>query len=350
MASLPKILLATFGSVFSYWFAETVLGHQGPLFAATSTLISLNFASTSHVRRTLEVAIGCTLGIAVGDLLLAVVGPGLWQAALVVFVSLVISRFLDSGVVFSMQFGLQSLLVMLLPAPLGGPFTRSLDAIVGGTVALLLVMLWPKDPRKEPAVMLGTLLRELSSVMRELGDALAADDSPRAWHALARARKTQPLVEKAASELTAAEEMARLSPTGRRHRGDVDRMRLVQSEADLAVRNVRVLCRRCASLLSTHSFEPRARETLAEILSDLGDAVSDLAGSVRETSSTARDTLRRRCRTRLIDVGTTLDPASIAADDAQVIGLIMTIRPLVVDLLEATGVRHADAVTYLPRL
>lgn len=348
--SLPKIVLATVGSVFSYWFAEHVLGHPGPLFAATSALISLNFASTSHVRRTVEVALGCTLGIVVGDLLLNVFGHGLWQAAAVVFISLALSRFLDSGVVFSMQFGLQSLLVVLLPAPPGGPFTRSIDAVVGGVVALILILAWPRDPRRVPATDLAKLLRALSSAMRDLAGALVRDDAPAAWHALVLLRGTQPLVEKAARELTSAEEMIRLSPAGRRHRGEIQRFRRVQRQADLAVRNVRALCRRTASLMSHHVLEAGAREDVAQALEELADAVGLLAGSVGETSAGARDSLRAAARDRLIAVAATLDPVRLGGGDPQAMGLVMTLRPLSVDLLEAVGVPHESAVAYLPRL
>lgn len=349
-ASLSKIVLATVGSVFSYWFAEVVLHHSGPLFAATSALISLNFASTSHVRRTMEVALGCTLGIAVGDLLLSLFGQGLWQAALVVFVSLVLSRFLDSGVVFSMQFGLQSLLVVLLPAPPGGPFTRSLDAIVGGLVALLLVALWPKDPRTQPSKQLGTLLRTTGTIMRDLAAALVADDSSAAWHCLVRARGTQPLVDAAARELSASTELARLSPSARRHRSELEQLSTMEQQGDLAVRNVRMLCRRVASLMSHHVLSVAAREDLAEALDGLADGVVTLAASVSTASAGAHSHLVAQARDRLTDVAGSLDPAKLGEGDPQVIGLVMMLRPLNVDLLEAAGVRHEDAVAFLPKL
>ena len=160
--SMTRIIFATVGSVFSFWFAEKVLGHQQPIFAATSALIVLGFATSSHLRRTLEVALGCTLGIVLGDVLMTLLGRGVWQAAIVVFLSLVLARFLDPGVIFATQLGVQSLLVVLLPIPYGGPFTRSIDAIIGGTVGLLLMLMWPRDPRRAPAAKLSGLLREVS--------------------------------------------------------------------------------------------------------------------------------------------------------------------------------------------
>ena len=119
-SSLLKIVQITVCAVSAYWFAEQVLGHVEPLFAATSAMVASGFGRDTTLRRTLEVALGCTLGIAVGDLLLSLLGTGLWQAAVVVALSLALARFLDSGTIFSTQLGLQSLLVVLLPVAGGG--------------------------------------------------------------------------------------------------------------------------------------------------------------------------------------------------------------------------------------
>ena len=108
-------------AVGAYAFAEYVLGHTGPLFAATSSLIALGFSRDPRLRRVMEVGLGCTLGIVVGDLLLHWLGSGIWQAAVVLLFSILLARFLDSGTIFTTQLGLQSLLVVLLPAPAGGP-------------------------------------------------------------------------------------------------------------------------------------------------------------------------------------------------------------------------------------
>lgn len=109
----------TFCAISAYAFAEYVQGHTGPLFAAPSSLIALGFSREARLRRVLEVGIGCTLGIVVGDLLLSWLGSGIWQAALVLFISIMLARFLDGGVILTTQLALQSVLVMLLPAPVG---------------------------------------------------------------------------------------------------------------------------------------------------------------------------------------------------------------------------------------
>src|SRR3954468_8728314 len=135
--SIFPALRIVFCAVAAYTVAEHLLGHQGPIFAATSALVALGFSKGPRVRKVLEVAVGCALGITVGDLLTHLLGAGIWQAAIVMLLSVLLARFLDSGAIFTTQLALQSVFVVLLPAPAGGPFTRSLDAVVGGSFALL---------------------------------------------------------------------------------------------------------------------------------------------------------------------------------------------------------------------
>lgn len=348
--SLLRIVQITVCAVGSYWVAENVLGHEGPLFAATSAMISLGFGGSTRMRRTLEVAFGCTLGIALGDLLLSVLGTGIWQAALVVFISLLVARFLDNGSIFSTQLGVQSLLVVLLPVPAGGPFTRSADAIIGGLFALLITVLAPSDPRREPSEDLRSLIRELSAVLRECSTAIRTSDSTRAWHALVRARGTQSLMDKIPATLTGADEIATFSPRFRRHRGELNRLRTVAGKTDLAVRNSRVFARRLASVITHAALADRAVEELSQFLDELADAVDALARSVMEPQQSQRDRAERAAREELSGCASRLTPASFGAKGLQGEGLVLLLRPLVVDLLEASGLEHADAVSYLPRL
>ncbi|WP_323959985.1 FUSC family protein [Arthrobacter sp. JZ12] len=346
---LPSVQI-TVGAVGAYAFAEQVLGHEGPLFAATSSLIALGFSRDPRLRRVLEVGIGCTLGIAVGDLLLALLGTGLWQATVVLFVSVMLARFLDSGNIFTTQFALQSLLVVLLPAPEGGPFTRSVDAVVGGAFALLVTMAMPRDPRREPKGDVRKLLGELSGVLRENALALTASDSTQAWHALIRARNCQPLMDSLNNSMRAAAEVARLSPAYRRHRSELGELRGAAQYVDLAIRNGRVFSRRLTSVINHAALTDEAVESLAHVLEDTADAVDVLALALSAPTTSERDQYLRRAREDLAAVATVLHPAGLNVTRLEGESLVILYRPLVVDLLEATGLSHEEAAGYLPKL
>ena len=349
-SSLPKIIQITVCAVGAYWIAEALLGHQGPLFAATSAMVALGFGRDTHTRRTLEVALGCTLGIAVGDLLLTLLGTGLWQAVVVVFVSLVIARFLDGGTIFSTQLGLQALLVVLLPAPPEGPFARSIDAVVGGVLAILITMLTPRDPRREPMHELGNLLEELSAVLREGSTALLQSDPTRAWHALIRARATQKTMDAMPAALRAAREIATLAPAHRRHRTEVQRLGRVAEKTDLAVRNSRVFARRLASVINHAALDDDAIDQVGQLLAELADSVDTLRRSVGEPQASAQRRAEHVARTELAACASRLSPELLGVAGVQGEGLVLLLRPMLVDLMEAAGLDHDDAVAYLPRL
>ncbi|UPO76718.1 MULTISPECIES: FUSC family protein [Arthrobacter] len=347
-ASVIPALQMTICAVGAYAFAEYVLGHEAPLFAATAALISLGFSREPRTRRVLEVGIGCTLGITIGEILLQVLGNGLWQAAIVLFTSLMLARFLDRGVIFTTQLGLQSLLVVLLPAPDGGVFTRSADAVVGGLCALIVTMLAPRDPRREPKSNVRELLSELSAVLRQTADALARSDSTLAWHALVRARNTQPQLDMLSRSIRDAREVARISPAYRRYLAELGDLRGSVSYLDLAIRNSRVFARRTTSVINHAALSDEAVEKVSEVINDTADAVDVLARALGGGESPAmRERHLRQARNELAAVGSRLHPASLAVTDLHGDALVMLFRPLVVDLLEATGLSHEEAVTYL---
>ncbi|MHA7282627.1 FUSC family protein [Arthrobacter sp. TMS2-4] len=348
--SVVTALQMTVCAVGAYAFAEQVLGHEGPLFAATASMISLGFSRDPRLRRVLEVAIGCTLGIAVGDLLLALFGNGLWQAALVLFVSILLARFLDSGTIFTTQLGLQSLLVVLLPAPEGGPFTRSVDAIVGGLFALVITVFLPRDPRREPKTNVRGLLDELSGVLREGASALRESDSTQAWHALIRARNCQSQLDSLTGSMKAAQEVARISPAYRRHRDELGSLGDSIDSIDLAIRNSRVFSRRLTSVINHAALTDEAIEALSQSLEDTADAVDVLSRALSVSDPAERRLNLRQARNELAAVATDLHPKTLHISRLEGEGLVLLLRPLVVDLLGATGLSHEDASDYLPRL
>lgn len=348
--SLLPALMITLCSVGAYYFSSLVLGHQGPLFAATSAIITLGFSRDPRLRRVLEVGIGCTLGIAVGDALLHWLGSGIWQAALVVFFSVLLARFLDSGTIFTTQLALQSLLVVLLPVPAGGPFTRSLDAVVGLCFALVATFLLPRDPRREPKDELRTVLGELALIMRECASALSYNDSRTAWHALVRARNQQHLIDSMRTGLLGSVEIARLSPLHRRHLSEVQSLAQVLERVDFAMRTLRILARRLSSVIDHAALSDAGTAQLADALSESATAIDELGAALADTQSRATKASLGRARDSLADVATRLHPETLDITGMEGESVVLLFRTLMVDLLEATMMDPVDARELLPRL
>ena len=286
-SSVGQAALVAVCAVGAYWFAETVLGHQQPLFASTALLIALGFQREPKLRKVAEVAVGCTVGILIGDLLMVGLGRGLWQASVVLFVSVMVARFLDSGATFTMQMSLQSVLVVLLPTGTGGPFVRSQDAIVGGVLALLVTFLSPQDVRRPAVRQLGGLYDSIATVLRDLSRALREDDSRTAWMALVASRGTHTTLEALRKELRVTHEQTVFNPL---HRS------LVEPQAEGRHRSL----------------------------------------------SVARDALGASA--------SALDPHQLGGGSVHGEALVMLLRPMMVDLIEATGAEHDEARAYLPRV
>ncbi|MDJ0320760.1 FUSC family protein [Pseudarthrobacter sp. PS3-L1] len=348
--SLVPAIQMTVCAVGAYAFAEYILGHSGPLFAATSSLLALGFSRDPRLRRVVEVGLGCTIGIAVGDMLLHWLGSGIWQAAVVLLFSILLARFLDSGTIFTTQLGLQSLLVVLLPAPDGGPFTRSIDAVVGGLFALLITVLIPKDPRREPRKDVRKLLHELAEVLRECGQAMSDSDSTKAWHALVRGRNCQPLVDAMRQTLRASDEVATLAPAYRRHRDELDRLAQSLDYIDLALRNSRVFARRLTSAINHAALSDEATANIAAVLDETANAIDELSLGLAETQEGARRAHLRAARQDLSEIALRLHPRLLDVQRLEGETVVMLFRPLMVDLLEATGMDPREARDMLPEL
>ena len=343
-SGLFQAVQMTVAAVGAYIIAERVLGHHGPIFAATAALVSLGYAKGGlRYRRVLEVSVGCTLGIIMGDLLIHVLGPGEWQAAVVLLISLLLARFLDNGAIFTTQMGLQSVLVVLLPPSQDGVFARSLDAVVVAYVV-------PQDPRREPRQDLTVLITEFTRMLSDCSRAVADTDSQLAWHALVRGRQTQPLVDSVRTGLTGSKEIAHASPIYRRHRQEIDELSASIRYLDLAVRNSRVFARRLASVLNRVTLADAAVESLSEALADLSDAVLSYGHALRESHAQSRESYLRQTRNELFSVAERLSPAQMGIRTMEGEALVLLLRPMVVDLLEAAGVSHETAAKHLPPL
>lgn len=347
--SILPALQMTLAGVGAYAFAERILGHEAPIFAAVAALIAMGFSKEPQLRRTVEVALGCTLGILIGDTLLYFFGTGLVTALVVVFFSIMLARILDPGATFTMQMGLQALLVVMLPAPDGGPLVRSMDAIIGGAVAILITVITPKDPRREPVRELKSVAEELIRALRETATAVRDSDSRQAWHALIRCRSLQSQIDGVTTSVRSARELTQYSLASRHYRQDVHSMVRVASQMDLAVRSMRVVSRRTVSMLDHTGLSEDGAEKLGAVFEELAEATLLLSRTVSETSS--GDSPRMNvARDAYAQVARRLHPKRLDVDTLEGETVVLLLRTMAVDLLEATGLDHDDAVAYLPEL
>lgn len=334
--AIAQIVVAATGA---YAFAHFVLGHPAPLLAATVTVSSLGLVRDARPRRVLETVVGMLIGILVAELLLLLAGDGWWQLALALTATLVVARFLSEQASFAIAAGIQSIIVMVIPA--NAPMLRLVDGVVGGIAALLVTALIPRNPLRAE-------LRDGRAVFAAFGGAVGTivqglhrGDRVRTDRGLQKARAMHPAVEDWRTSLESGQAIARIAPFLRRHRFEIQRHRRVLDGLDLASRNLRVVARRAAYLVDDSAARPVAADILAEIgrgAARIGDALDDIA-------------LEPEARATLTAVAAHLDPeALLPGASFGDHNLIAAMRPLVVDLLTAAGTPPDEARAAVPRI
>jgi len=226
-----------------------------------------------------------------------------------------------------------------VPAPPGGPFVRTLDAVVGGAFALAATAVIPRDPRRTAVRDGRRLIEEHVAVLGELADALRAGRTDAAGRALSRARATQPLVESWTASVDSGLAIARVSPFVRRSRFDLERLLVMCSGLDLATRNLRIIARRIEWVLR----DGRPRPEIADVHARIATALALLADSLRDVSA------QPVARQAFSEIARHLDPIAILPDGP--VGdrnTITALRPYLVDLLTATGLELDAARSLLP--
>lgn len=331
-----SVLQCSIGATVAWALATGVLGHDRPFFACVAVVVCLGVRAAQRLRRVAELAVGVTVGVAVGDALVGAIGSGAWQIGLVVGTALVLALALDGGSLVTAQAGLQAVFVVALPRMPGGDVARWEDAMVGGATALAVAALLPASPWR-PAHRAGRqVLQELAAFLRECATALREQDTETAAFALARARATQPGLNAWTEALGTGRDISRLSPL-RRDTGHVwEAQSALAAGVDRATRNLRVLVRRVLFALGDADPLP---PPLAPLLLQLADAVDLMAADLGGDQG--------RPVGALTDLARLLDPAQLAGGlSASVV--VGQLRSALVDLLEACGVAPDRARAALP--
>jgi uncharacterized membrane protein YgaE (UPF0421/DUF939 family) len=339
--SAPAIIQIVLAATASFAFAHLVLGHSNPIFSVTVAITSLGFTRDARPRRILSTAIGMIVGIALSEVLLALVGPGLWQMSLVLLIALTAARFITGSAAFALTVGIQAMLVYVMPAPEGGAFIRSLDGVIGGATALLFTAIIPRDPRGLAAKDASKLFDIFLDSLDALKLAVRNVDVAIVDEALTRVRRSQPLVDNWRMSLDSAIAISRISPFLRKYRDELSGQVRLMRGMDLATRNLRVVVRRVDFLVR----DGVARPYLADLFEQITDATKLLSGGL-ESAEQLHD-----AQEAYVEIIHQLDPKKFGiADQIREASVLLLLRPLLVDLLCASGMSEDDARAELPAI
>ena len=339
--SIWPTLQIVLAALAGYSISKYVLQHQAPLLSVTVTITALGFTRDARPRRVAETALGMITGIVLSELMLLGFGPGIWQMVATLTLCLLLARFISGSASFALTVGIQAILVQLLQVPTGGSFTRTVDGLVGGAVALVVTALIPRDPRglarKDAAKLFEVFIESLEALRTATRDV----DIKVADETLKKVRRTQPLIDNWRMSLDSAISISRISPFLIKFRDELRGQVRLMRGMDLATRNLRVVARRIDFLLRDGKKRPH--------LADLFDQLI-VGASLLEKGLAEPDQLTE-AQEVFLEVIHQLDPRKFGlADQIREASVVLLLRPMLVDLLCASGMSEEDAREELPEV
>src|SRR5215218_9170882 len=301
----------------AWLIASMLLGHEVPYFAAAAAILVLGMAYGQRLRRGVNVAIGVTLGVLLGDLWLVLFGAGVWQVVLVCAIAMSVATLVGAGPLITTQAGTNSIAVLVMaPGPIYG-FDRWVDAAIGSTLALLVATVAPSAPLRKPGEVAGRVVAGIADTLEAAADALAAKD------------------EHAASAVL---DVVRYSPFRRRELGLAVALSGLNQPLDSAVRNLRVLVRRYVVAIWRGEEVPVAYQDLVQRLAKACRFIAH-EFSEHRLPKTAKDPLREIAEAT---------PHLQLTHSISAIVILAQIRSMVADLMELTGMEYVEARELIP--
>ncbi|WP_416906117.1 FUSC family protein [Micromonospora echinospora] len=194
--------------------ARELLGNPDSTFAPAAAVGVIAASLRHRARRTTELVVGVVLGIAVGDLLIFGVGTGPWQTAVIVFLAITAATLVrGTGALMTQAGGTAVLVATLTPTAPDLELARTANAVVGGIVGLLVVLLLvPLNPLRTVRRVADPALDAFAREMTASARALTARDARAAEEVLDRMRAAEGELDRLDEVVDAAMEVVRYSP------------------------------------------------------------------------------------------------------------------------------------------
>jgi uncharacterized membrane protein YgaE (UPF0421/DUF939 family) len=322
-------------ATISWLIAFDLLGHTTTFFAPVASTIVLSIVPGERSRRAVEMVVGIAVGIGVADLIIQAIGSGALQIGIVVLLAVSVAILLGAGRVLASQAAATAVLVAALPAS-NQAFSRFTDALIGGLVGLVVLIVAPRNPVIPIRDEVESLLREVAGALGDAARALEQRDPAIAAAAIVRANGAGSLGVQFERMLRQGRETTLLAPAHWSSRIAVDRYEAAARHIDNATRDVGVLARSVRSLVESGE----APGGLAGAIRELAAAIEALAG--HEPRDTDSDVIERAL------AAARLANACLAGSPSLAVGVIVAqIRAIAIDLLRALGAERLDASAHV---
>ena len=146
-AGFTRVLAATAAAALSYWLARVLYDQQHPIFAAITAIICLSPGLPSHFRQAVNLLIGVSVGIIVGELVFLLpgsIGPydiGELRVGAAIFMAMLVATSFGLPPTVPIQAGASALLVILM-GPHAAGLARYLDVLLGTGIGLTFAVVF----------------------------------------------------------------------------------------------------------------------------------------------------------------------------------------------------------------
>ncbi|MCT1369367.1 FUSC family protein [Corynebacterium mucifaciens] len=344
---LLPIMQIGLASGFAYFLAHDLAGHPRPFFAPISVVIIIGMTGGDRVSKSVDMALGCILGVLVGDLIFYRLGDGGWQIAVIVAGSLLIASFFSSSVLVNNQAAIGAILIATIMPP-GAEVTgidRTIDAIIGCVVAMATIALIPQAPMQSARAEVSKVLGIMSSVLDDVAEGMRDLNPAVIDEALELIRGTQTGIDDLAAAIKAGQETSLVSPFLWGTRRYINSLARVIPPVDNAVRTTRVLARRARVLADDHDSTTPAQ---IELLDSLSQVCLELSEVYDVNSRVAQATVIPQCVNELRAAGQKAGMDIIPENGVlSAYAILAQTRSLIVDLLMVCGMSHESALAAL---
>jgi uncharacterized membrane protein YgaE (UPF0421/DUF939 family) len=265
-------------ATLAWLLAANVLGHSDPFFAPVAAVVGLNATLGRRGSNAVRLLAGVVVGVLVSELVLWLVGDGVWTLALATFLAMLVARAVDKAWIVQAQAGVSAVLVTVVGTPEQG-WDRLVDAIVGSAVALLFSqLLFVPEPLRLLRRAETSVLSSLADGLRLTANAMERGDRQNAERAVSDLRDLRDRLATLNTTRTASHQIVRHSLTWRRRAGLVVAERERADQLDLLAGSCLMLARTATDVKG----EPRRQLTttvrrLAAVIDDLAEDPGDPA-------------------------------------------------------------------------
>lgn len=334
----------------AFWVARSIFDHPAPFFAPITVVIILGLTGGDRIRRALELSLGVTVGVGLGDLLVHYLPGGMWQIPLIVGISLLVASFLSKSPLVSNQVAIGSILIatILPPGTEGGGPDRMIDAFIGSVIGLATIALLPSSPLTSGRQEVSKLLGIVSSVLDDVAVALDAHgtrDAHELDQALDAVHNSQPDIDNMVSAAKVGREVSNISPLMWGSRRRVRSLERLIPPVENAMRNTRVIARRAMVLSQDGDSVSTRLINIVDELADIAASLSDVFDA-RTEANEAQDIPELVRRLQII--GARSDMGVISDDGVLSEYVILAqARSITADLLEVCGWSRESALAAL---